>query len=61
MKNKVTVYVPDDVFDDMKVASDLQQRSISWLVEHAWRLSRNRILGYPAVNGATVEDESYAS
>lgn len=49
MKHKVTVYLNDQFFNELKEASELQQRSVSWLIEHSWRLSRDRILDYPSV------------
>lgn len=60
MKNKITVYLDDQFNEELKEAAELQQRSVSWLVEHAWRLSRGRILGYPAVAPGTADD-MYAS
>jgi uncharacterized small protein (TIGR04563 family) len=51
-KQKLTIYVPDDVFNEMKNESDRQDRTVSWLVEHAWRLSRKQVQSYPSVIGA---------
>lgn len=58
MKHKVTVYMNDQFFDELKEASEMQQRSVSWLIEHAWRLSRDKILDYPSV---TAGDDLLAS
>lgn len=60
MKNKVTVYLNDEFFEELKEAAELQQRSISWLIEHSWRLSRDRILDYPSVT-PRGSDERYVS
>ena len=60
MKHKVTVYMSDSFYQELKEASDAQQRSVSWLIEHSWRLGRNKILDYPAVV-AEGSDEMYAS
>ncbi|MFT6398631.1 MAG: putative small protein (TIGR04563 family) [Bradymonadia bacterium] len=58
MKNKVTVYMSDTFHQELKEAAEDQQRSVSWLIEHSWRLSRRQILDYPSVHSA---DESLAS
>ena len=50
MKHKVTVYMSDPFYQELKQASELQQRSVSWLIEHSWRLARKRVLDYPAVH-----------
>lgn len=56
-KQKLTVYVPDGIHEEMKAEADRQDRSVSWLVEHCWRLSRARLQAYPAVSDL-VEDAS---
>ena len=48
-KHKMTVYVPDNVFDEMRLEAERQERSVSWLVEHAWKLSRGQVKTYPTV------------
>lgn len=55
-KNKLTIYVPDDVFNEMKNEADRQDRTVSWLVEHTWRLSRKQIQAYPSVLSGTHDD-----
>jgi uncharacterized small protein (TIGR04563 family) len=57
MKNKVTVYLNDAFYEELKEAAELQQRSISWLIEHSWRLSRGRILDYPVVASEHVDEQ----
>lgn len=60
MKHKVTVYMDDPFYQELKEAAELQQRSVSWLIEHSWRLSRDRILDYPSVV-TDPRDSIYAS
>ena len=55
--NKVTVYMDDPMYDDLKLAAELQQRSVSWIVAHSWRLSRSTILGWPSVDGSAEDDQ----
>ena len=55
-KHKLTVYVPGAAFEEMKHEADRQDRSVSWLVEHCWRLSRDRVRNYPSVNDLYESD-----
>ncbi|TVR02229.1 MAG: TIGR04563 family protein [Deltaproteobacteria bacterium] len=54
-KQKLTVYVPDGIHEEMKAEADRQDRSVSWLVEHCWKMARNRMQSYPGVS-ELVED-----
>lgn len=54
-KQKLTVYVPDDVFAEMKTEADRQDRTVSWLVEHCWRIARNKLRSYPSVSDMYVD------
>lgn len=42
-KQKLTVYVSDEIFEEMKAEADRQDRTVSWMVEMCWRLSRTKI------------------
>ena len=33
-----------------------QDRSLSWVVQQAWKIARERIKGFPAVNDVTGEE-----
>lgn len=49
VKQKYTLYVSVDVYEEMKSEADRQDRTVSWMIEHCWRLSRTRIQQYPGV------------
>jgi uncharacterized small protein (TIGR04563 family) len=57
-KQKLTVYVPDDVFNEMKNEADRQDRTVSWLVEHCWRIARKQVQSYPSVAGLYNEESA---
>lgn len=57
-KQKLTVYVPDAIHEEMKSEADRQERTVSWLVEHCWRLSRSRLQEYPAIAELVGDDEA---
>ena len=49
-KQKLTVYVPDDIHMEMKNEADRQDRTVSWLVEHCWRIARTKLQSYPSIS-----------
>jgi uncharacterized small protein (TIGR04563 family) len=42
-KQKLTVYVNDEIFEEMKAEADRQDRTVSWMVEMCWRLSKHKM------------------
>lgn len=57
-KRKQSLYFPDDYLEEIKKESLRQDRSMSWLVQKAWELSRERILGFPSANPDADDDEN---
>lgn len=55
-KRKQSLYFPDDYLEEIKKESLRQDRSMSWLVQKAWELSRDRILAFPSAN--PLDDEN---
>lgn len=55
VKQKYTLYVSVDVYEEMKAEADRQDRTVSWMIEHCWRLSRARIQTYPGVSELYAE------
>ncbi len=49
-KKKVTLYVPEDMLQETKEEALRQDRSISWIFQTAWRLSRDEMRRYPGVD-----------
>jgi uncharacterized small protein (TIGR04563 family) len=45
---KMSLYLPGDVLEDIRAEARRQQRSVSWLVRNAWRLARKGIDAFPA-------------
>lgn len=42
-KQKLTVYVPDDIFEEMRAEAERQDRTVSWMIETCWKLSKGRL------------------
>jgi uncharacterized small protein (TIGR04563 family) len=48
-KKKQSLYFPVEMLDEMQREADRQERPLSWIMQQAWKLSRDRIMTYPAV------------
>ncbi len=56
-KKKLTLYFPEEILDETKREAMRQDRSVSWLLQTAWRLARGEIENYPAVNDLWSKEE----
>jgi uncharacterized small protein (TIGR04563 family) len=45
---KQSLYFPDEMLREIQEAAVRQDRSLSWIVQQAWRLSRARIASFPS-------------
>ncbi|MBN1947434.1 MAG: TIGR04563 family protein [Bradymonadales bacterium] len=52
-KVKLTLYFPEEMLQEAQNEAERQDRSISWIVQQAWRLARDRIHQYPSVDQLT--------
>ncbi len=57
-KRKQSLYFPDDYLEEIKAESIRQDRSMSWLVQKAWEISRDKIKAFPAANDYLPGEES---
>lgn len=48
--SRQSIYLPAEVRDDIRAEAKRQDRSISWLVQTAWKLAREKIRQFPSVN-----------
>jgi uncharacterized small protein (TIGR04563 family) len=44
---RISLYFPDDVAQEIDAEARRQDRSMSWLVVHAWRIARAQIAKSP--------------
>jgi uncharacterized small protein (TIGR04563 family) len=47
---KQSLYFPEDMLQEMKAEAARQDRSLSWIVQRAWQIARDRIKQYPSIN-----------
>ena len=61
-KRKQSLYFPEEYLDEIRAESLRQDRSMSWLVQKAWEISRETIMSFPSANdflpGDDDEEES---
>jgi len=48
-KKKQSLYFPTEMLGEMQLEAQRQERPLSWIMQQAWKLSRQRIQGYPGV------------
>ena len=56
-KRKQSLYFPEEMLQEISREANRQDRSLSWIVQKAWKIARDEISKYPAVNDA-YDDES---
>ena len=49
-KKKVTLYFPVSMLEETKEEALRQDRSLSWIIQTAWRLARHQLKTYPGVD-----------
>ena len=49
-KRKQSLYFPEEMLLEIKAEAERQDRSLSWIVQKAWKLARTDIAKYPSVN-----------
>jgi uncharacterized small protein (TIGR04563 family) len=56
-KRKQSLYFPDDYLEEIKHEALRQDRSMSWLVQKAWEISREKIFSFPSANPMNDEED----
>ena len=49
-KRKQSLYFPETMLKEIQEEATRQDRSLSWIVQKAWKLARNEIYRFPSVN-----------
>jgi uncharacterized small protein (TIGR04563 family) len=57
---KMSLYIPGEVLADIRAEARRQQRSVSWLIRHAWRLARKSMDALPGAQEWDTEEGSGA-
>ncbi len=56
-KRKQSLYFPEEMLLEIKAEAQRQDRSLSWIVQKAWKLARTDIAKYPSVNDIDGDDD----
>jgi uncharacterized small protein (TIGR04563 family) len=54
-KRKQSLYFPEDMLKEIQAEATRQDRSLSWIVQKAWKIARKEIGKYPSINDAGDE------
>ena len=52
-KRKQSLYFPEDMLREIETEAQRLDRSLSWVVQHAWKLARAQMARIPGVNDPT--------
>jgi uncharacterized small protein (TIGR04563 family) len=52
-KRKQSLYFPEEMLREIQEEANRQDRSLSWVVQQAWRIARERIKAFPGMNDVT--------
>ena len=55
-KKKLTLYFPEAMLVEALAEAKRQDRSISWILQAAWKLARGKIRSYPASEMTTTPE-----
>jgi len=55
-KRKQSLYFPEEMLTEIKKEAMRQDRSLSWIVQQAWRISREEIRKFPSINLDSDDD-----
>jgi uncharacterized small protein (TIGR04563 family) len=55
-KRKQSLYFPEEMLKEIQHEAARQDRSLSWIVQKAWKIARKEIMKFPSVND--LEDDA---
>ena len=47
---KHSLYFPEEMLNEIELEAQRQDRSLSWIVQQAWKISRNELRRIPSPN-----------
>lgn len=49
-KRKQSLYFPEEMLNEIRSEAERQDRSLSWIVQKAWKMAREDMRKFPSVN-----------
>jgi len=56
-KRKQSLYFPEEMLKEIGAEATRQDRSLSWIVQKAWKAARKDILSIPSVDETPSDDK----
>lgn len=56
-KRKRSLYFPDNILREMQIEAKRQERSLSWIVQYAWRVARAELMRLPSVGSSGFRED----
>lgn len=56
-KRKQSLYFPEDMLKEIQHEATRQDRSLSWIVQKAWKIAREEIKKFPSINDLPDDDD----
>ena len=56
-KRKQSLYFPEEMLTEIQFEAARQDRSLSWIVQKAWKIAKKKIQTYPSVNDIDPTEE----
>ena len=58
---KQSLYFPDEMLNEIQTQAQRLDRSLSWVVQQAWKIARGEIMRFPSVNDVIGGDARTAA
>ena len=55
---KQSLYFPEEMLAEIQREANRQDRSLSWIVQQAWKIARSEIRKLPSVNDVIPSDKT---
>jgi uncharacterized small protein (TIGR04563 family) len=56
-KRKQSLYFPEEMLKEISAEANRQDRSLSWIVQKAWKIARREITQYPSITDDSENEE----
>lgn len=60
-KRKQSLYFPEEMLKEIQDEANRQDRSLSWIVQQAWRIARTDIMRFPSVNDVLESSHTHGN
>jgi len=57
-RRKQSLYFPEDMLLEIQEEAARQDRSLSWVIQQAWKVARGQLARVPGVNDAAPPDRA---